>query len=304
MTALVPTYRRTGSTLHAARTSVAIAYIGAVCAVALVYDHPLVLCGALAGVVGAALAAGLGRELARGARLAAPLAILVALVNPLVSREGLTLLVQGPVVPVLGRLDITLEALLYGAVAGLRVLVVALAFTLYSAAVDPDELLRGFRRLSLRSSLTASLATRLVPVLGRDAERLSDAYVLRAASSGAVGGRREQVRRAAILSRALAAGALERAVEVAAALEVRGYASASRVEVRREPPPWSRHDLAFSAAALSIVSLIVIGRLAGLAGFNAYPETQMDLALADGSFAFAVFASMLAPFLQARLARA
>ena len=65
--------------------------------------------------------------------------------------------------------DITLEALIYGGVAGMRVLVVALAFALYSAAVDPDEVLRTFRRLSLRSSLTASLATRLVPLVGRDA---------------------------------------------------------------------------------------------------------------------------------------
>ena len=38
-----------------------------------------------------------------------------------------------------------------------------------SAAVDPDELLRMFRRVSYRSALTATLATRLVPVLARDA---------------------------------------------------------------------------------------------------------------------------------------
>ena len=38
-----------------------------------------------------------------------------------------------------------------------------------SAAVDPDELLKALRRISYRSALTASLATRLVPVLARDA---------------------------------------------------------------------------------------------------------------------------------------
>ena len=44
-----------------------------------------------------------------------------------------------------------------------------------SVAVDPDALLRLFRRVSYRSALTASLATRLVPVLARDATRMSDA---------------------------------------------------------------------------------------------------------------------------------
>ena len=58
---------------------------------------------------------------------------------------------------------------------GLRVIVIVTAFGLMSAAVDPDELLRMFRRVSYRSALTATLATRLVPVLARDATRMSDA---------------------------------------------------------------------------------------------------------------------------------
>ena len=46
---------------------------------------------------------------------------------------------------------------------------------LYTAAVDPDEVLRLFRRVSFRSALTATLATRMVPVLARDARRFADA---------------------------------------------------------------------------------------------------------------------------------
>ena len=178
MNGFLPTYRRTGSPLHAIRASVAATYVAVPCALVLIYDHPLVLGSTLTAIVAAGLAAGVGSELARAARLALPLALLVALVNPLVSQEGLTVLVQGWTVPVLGRLDITLEALAYGALTGLRVLVLMLAFGLYSATVNPDEILRLFGRMSLRSSLTATLATRLVPVIGRDAERLADAYEL------------------------------------------------------------------------------------------------------------------------------
>src|SRR5206468_6690548 len=111
-----------------------------------------------------------------------------------------------------------------------------LAFALFSAAVDPDEVLRLFRRVSYRSALTAALATRLVPVLARDAARMSDAARCRPAAL-----------RPATVARAALAGALERSVELAAALELRGYASARRPPRARRP--WSRHDLRVGGAA-------------------------------------------------------
>ena len=92
-----------------------------------------------------------------------------------------------------------------------------MAFGLFSACVDPDELLRLLRRLSYRSALTASLATRLVPVLARDALRMGDAARCRPHPPGRLA-----------VTRAALAGALERAVDVAAALEVRGYSRGGR----------------------------------------------------------------------------
>ncbi len=301
---LVPTYRPTGSALHAVRAGISISYIAAACLPALLFDHPLVLGAALAAVTAAGLAAGVGAELLRAARLALPLALLLALINPLVSREGLTLLVEGPVVPVLGALDLTLEATVYGAVAGLRVLVVLMAVALYSAAVDPDAVLRLFRRLSFRSALAASLATRLVPVLGRDAVRLSEAYALRAAPPvGAGEGRLGSVRRGAILTRALAAGALDRALDLAAALEVRGYALAPSRMRGEAPEPWSRHDVAFALCALAVTVLAVGARLGGVAHFDAYPELEASLGGAELALAVALPLMLLLPIAVARARR-
>jgi energy-coupling factor transport system permease protein len=291
----VPVYRRTGSALHAARPGVAIAYCAACGTPAVLFDSPLVLAAALACVLGAGLAAGVSAELARAARLGIPLALLVTLVNPLVSQQGLTVLIDGPIVPVLGNLDVTLEALVFGAVSGLRVLVVIEVFALYSACVDPDDVLRLVGRVAPRSALTASLATRTVPMLGRDAIRLAEAYELRAVPAGRPGGgRRVSLERSAKLVRALGAGALERSVELAAALEVRGYGGARRLAPRRLP--WSRHDLSFALAGFAIVLAAVGGRLAGLDGFNAYPLLEIDASPGDLGFAALLPVLALTPF--------
>ena len=98
----------------------------------------------------------------------------------------------------------------------------ALACLLVVCTANPDELLHALRRISPRSALTASLTTRLIPVLGEDARRLAEAQRCRP-DGGARGARG----RLAIL-RATVSGALERSLDVAAVLEMRGYGAARR----------------------------------------------------------------------------
>jgi energy-coupling factor transport system permease protein len=233
-------------------------------------------------VVLAGVTAGVGREIGRALRLSLPLALLIALVNPIVYQGGDTLLVRGGVV--LGRrVDVTLEALLSGAFAGLRVVVLVTALGLLSAAVDPDELLRLFRRLSYRSALTASLATRLVPVLARDASRMSDAARCRPVAPGRLA-----------VARAALSGALERAVDVAAALEVRGYASAGRVRGARRR--WSRHDMRFAAAGLTVAAGAIAAKVAGVGGLEAYPRLELAAGPAELALVALLLAGGVLPF--------
>ena len=279
---LVPVYRDRPSALHAARAGVGAAFCCAFALAGSLYRHPLVLGGALAGIVAAGIAAGVGREVARSLRLALPFALLLAMVNAIVYQAGATLLLRGG--EFLGRSwDITLESAAYGAFNGLRIVVLIAALGgLMSAAVDPDALLRSLRRLSYRSALTAALATRLVPVLARDAGRMSDAARCRPQPPG----------RLAVV-RAAMANSLDRAVDVAAALEVRGYALAGRPARSRKP--WSRHDLRIGAAALAVAALAVAGVAAGVGEVEAYPTISMALGWPELSLAVAFTLLGLAP---------
>src|SRR5918995_2228000 len=258
---LVPVYRSRPSALHAARAGVGLAFCCAFAVVGALYRHPLLRAGALAGIVAAGAAAGVGREVGRSLRLALPLALLLAAVNAVVYQGGDTLLVRGG--EFLGRRwDITLEAAFEGAVNGMRIVVLIAALGgLMSAAVDPDELLKAVRRVSFRSALTATLATRLVPVLARDAARMGDAARCRPHPPGRL-----------TMARAALAGALDRAVDVAAALEVRGYSLGGRTARRRQP--WSRHDWRVAGAAVVIAVASVAGAIAGLGSVEADPPPQ------------------------------
>lgn len=279
---MVPSYRPADSPLHAARAGAGIALCGSYVLAAVLYDNPIVLGGALLGVLGAAAGAGVLGELRRAAWLALPMAVLVVVVNALVTRDGVTVIARGG--EVLGRrLDITLEAVQYGGMSALRILVLVAAFSLYSAAVDPDDVLRLLRRFSYRSALTVSLATRLVPVLQRDAQRISEAACCRP----------EHPPRGRLAVAAITR-ALDRAVDVAASLEVRGYAGARRP--RRESRPWSRHDLRVAAVAAFVAVAAVAGKLAGAGGVQPYPTLEIAAGAPELALAAALMTAGVAPF--------
>ena len=282
-------YRRRASPLHATRAGVGCIWCLSLAVAALMLPSPAALGALVVAIGGAAVGAGVGRELRRAAVFALPLGFMVMLVNALVVRDGLTVIARLGDLPVLGQTDVTLEATVAGAVLGLRAVALIMCGALYTAAIDPDDVLRLFRRFSFHSALTATLATRMVPVLARDARRLADAQRCRPGRPPS----RVQLMRAAT------SGVLDRALDVAAALEVRGYGSARRASAggRR---PWSRHDLAFAASAAALVALAVGARAAGLVRFESDPALHAPVGAGGLAVALGLIAFALLPFADRR----
>jgi energy-coupling factor transport system permease protein len=272
--------------LQAASVGAAVSYLGAILVVAFLYSSPLVLLAAGAAAVSAGLLAGARGAVRTALRMGVALALLIVVVNALVVDRGETVLARLGEWPLFGRVDITLEACAAGAVIGLRALVAMVAFAVYSACVDPDRVLRALRPIAGRSALTATLVSRLVPVAAADAARLRDAAALRGPGAAAVG--------RAALARRLLAGSLDRSVDVAATLELRGYSlEAPRARRRRER---SRYDLRFYLAGAAVLVAAVAGELAGADAFHAYPTIEVGLSPATLAVAAVVAASGLAPW--------
>jgi len=172
----------------------------------------------------------------------------VVLVTPFVETIGSHPLWTGPTVPVLGQLDVTSEELRNGVFQGLRLTAVALAFAAYALLLDHDRLVQsaGFAR---RSVLAIALATRLVPTLERDAAGLVESLRGRGVEVSGVRGR------ARLLS-PLLAGSLERALNLAEAMEARGYGRPGATRALR--PGWTRVDRAALIAAGGLVAIGVL----------------------------------------------
>ena len=167
----------------------------------------------------------------------------VLVLSPFFHSSGSTILWSGPIVPVLGALDVTVEELRLAALNALRLTALGLAFSAYALLLDHDRLVSS-ARFGRRSALAVALATRLVPTLERDAAGLAEAVRGRGLP---VSGLRGHAR----LLSPLVAGSLERAGNLAEAMEARGY---GRPGATRAPSvPWTQLDRLAIAAAVALV---------------------------------------------------
>lgn len=277
-------YRPRGGALQRARATAACGWFLALGLAIVLYENPLIPSVVLAVTLIAAVRCRVLREVLLAVAVAAPLALLIALINPIASQQGLTVLISDMRMPLLGSIDVTREAVVYGLILGLRALAMFAVCALYVCTVDPDELLRVLRRRSVRSAITASLAVRFVPVLARDGARLAEA---RSCRPGVKPG-------AAAVTRAVFARSLDRAGDAALALETRGYELARPLREARRPR--RRVDWAVSVSALLIAAVTLAGKFAGLAAFSDYPLTQINAEPRDFWLALALGLAAMSPF--------
>ena len=162
------------------------------------------------------------------------------LLTPFIETIGSHPIWTGPILPVLGQLDITHEELISAGVNALRLAAVGFAFAAYALLLDHDALLQ-----AVRFARPAALATRLLPTLERDAAGFVEALRGRGVEVNGVRGR-------AVLLSPLLASALERGLNLAEAMEARGYGRPGRTSIVR--PRWRARDSVLVALAVVIVT--------------------------------------------------
>jgi energy-coupling factor transport system permease protein len=254
--------------LAGARPVAATAFVVAVALASLLINNPVQTFILLALILGLLhTSVGLGAALTY-VRVGLYAGVFLLVINPLLVPGGVHVLWNAALGPL--DLSVTLEGLLYGAGQFVRLLTLVLAFALYSVVLEPDDQLALMSRFSFRSGLVASLATRLFPVLSRDAQSIADAQRCRGIELDA-GNRRMRVAARIPMLSALVTQSLDRACEVAAAMETRGYGRAARTSWNRHRH-WRLCDRALALLSLAVIGLLLAGLVRGAFKYDFFPR--------------------------------
>ena len=131
-------------------------------------------------------------------------------------------------------------------------------------------MLRALRPLARRSALTAALVVRMVPLAAADLQSLREAAELRGPGAEPVG--------RAAMARRLVEGSLDRSIDVAATLELRGHSLGARLQPGREANGPAAPLL---LAAAGVVAAGVAALALGAGGFETYPRITLELGRRD-----------------------
>jgi energy-coupling factor transport system permease protein len=276
-------YRDRGGPLQRARATTVVGWCAALGFAVAMFMNPLVLVLILGSIVLVAWRCRVLVELGMALAFSVPLTLAIALINPIASGQGVTVLLPGIQLPLVGTFDVTQEAVVYGLILGLRTATIFALCSLYVSCVSPDELLRVLRRYSVRSAITASLSVRFVPTLARDGANLALARSCRPGPSPGTG----------TIVRAAFARSLERAGDSALALETRGFALARPLKIA--PPARTGVDLLLIVSALLVACLTVAGNVLGVAEMTAYPRTEIAGGINDLAFALLIASAAVLP---------
>jgi hypothetical protein len=99
------------------------------------------------------------------------------------------------------------------------------------------------------------------------------------------------------LARRVVESSLDRAVDVAATLELRGHSLPYRARPRREP---SRDSFPVAASGIAILVVTAAAALAGIGEFEAFPGVRVDVGVPTIALCGIVLALAAVPFVRGR----
>jgi len=265
-------YRERTTAIHGLNPVVKLAWALSIVIMAMIIDHPLVLGLIFLSTVPIAFAAGVHREWLVFIRIAVWMGIIVVLINALASTGGNHLIWQSGInLPLLGPLNLTLEALIYGVFMAVRLLAIISAFAVMTFILHPDDLLMVMLKMKLpyKTAMLTTLSTRFVPVLLEDAGRIADAQKSRGLEMDR-GNILKRIQRRSSILLSLLASSLERTIQIAEAMEARAFGSATRRTFYHRIA-FSRLDGVIIASFLLMLAASIYGTVTGLFEFQYYP---------------------------------
>jgi energy-coupling factor transport system permease protein len=253
------TYRDTGSPIHRLGVPTKAAIFGVLFVLSLVYSDLAFLAGAIAICLTLGKIAGVGGKM-RGVLSAFLLfSAVVLVINLIANQHGENVLFGSGFRFYIWRIgfQITLESISTALRMVMRLLAVVLSFLVFTLTTKPEVLLSKFSGVRGLEGfgLLLGLAYRFLPTLVSDGSEIRDSLRIRGVQFDE-GGRRDRLRSYASLGIPLIANSLDRSMQLAEAMESRGYGSGQKwVSQIHEG---SRFDLPLMCYYLLVGTLLLV----------------------------------------------
>ena len=234
---------------------------------ALLFNHPLYIVTIFIMVNLTIVGAGNGKRLLVQLRYALPFVLIIVLINALFNQNGSTLLLSYNLASF--TFNIYWESIVYGGVAGLKLLAIITAFTFYAAVINPDEVLYLTRRLGQEISLIINLSFRLFPLIWSDYVRIREIQKHRKPielDDGQISKIQNRVPTLSILLN----NSLNRSLKTAESLYSRGYGSGKYSTYQQLE--WRSSDYLLMANTIIMIALALGLQVKGLGIYSYYPS--------------------------------
>lgn len=217
-----------------------------------------------------------------------PVAILILILNPLVSHNGITVLFKGTIqIPILGIITITLESLLFGLQMGAVMVIITIIFGFGNLILHPDRTFGYFAKYLKKSSLMMSMTIRFFPTLLGAYKNIIEVEKLRGNTSSNKNFI-QRIKSQGNVVNILFMSSLEDAVDVSESMYSRGFGSGKRSTYFRER--FRFIDILISLFVIIELTYIYFFVQSGLNTMNFYPHC-------DNPFGILTLKGLIASFL-------
>jgi energy-coupling factor transport system permease protein len=268
-------YKYMDTAIHRLNPSCMLAWLIGVVILSLIFEDPVYLTLLfLSTLPVVALAKVTGRWLSF-MKFTLFLCLMIVALNTLFSFSGEHVIWGAPFqIPLIGCPAITLEGIIFGVGMSIRLAAIISAFAILTLTVHPDDLMAQLVKMKIpyKPVLVMSLSTRFFPTLLRDVDTLADVQRSRGVELDK-GNVFKKVRNRAPMVVALLSNSLERAVQVAEAMEARAFGTDKKRSLYKRVKMRGR-DYLLLASAVSPMIFGILMRFLNYGSYQYYPTLQ------------------------------
>lgn len=224
-----------------------------------------------------------------------PMSILIIILNPLTSHVGTTQIY------IMGNFSITLEALVYGILMSVSLLIILLVFSSYNRAVSYQEMLYLFSKRFPHISMVIIMALRFVPLLSY---RLSEVNKVsrfneKKTTNGKGESRIGKIKKTANMLAVVVSWSLEESMLTAKSMKARGYGIKRRTNYLSYKI--QRIDYIFFLFIGITVMISIFGLLEGYGRIEVYPTISFNISENVLNIYYLAFLFLLSPIIYLEL---